>query len=100
VADIFNSFTASLGGRVPTLLVVGNYDSIACADNNCAATNTLANEAANYHPDACVEIQLIPDAGHSLNLHRNAQDWFAIAREWSDRRVGASTKRPAPQPCN
>jgi pimeloyl-ACP methyl ester carboxylesterase len=97
--DIFPSLAASLGVRVPTLVVVGDYDLIACQAPSCTATNSLANEPSFYAPEACVEVKVIPNAGHSLNLHLNAQDAFAVQREWSDRRVGASTKRPAPQPC-
>jgi pimeloyl-ACP methyl ester carboxylesterase len=99
LADIFPSFPATFGMHVPTLLVVGNFDSIACAANDCTATNTLATEAANYPADACLEMQIIPNAGHDLNISLNAQDWFGVAREWSDRRVGASTKRPPAQSC-
>ena len=85
--------------HVPTLLVVGNHDSIACADNDCIASNTLGSEPANYPADACLEMQIIPEAGHALNLHLNAQAWFAVAREWSDRCVGVSTKQPPAQSC-
>jgi pimeloyl-ACP methyl ester carboxylesterase len=99
LADIFPSYAATFGMHVPTLLVVGNHDSIACAGNDCLATDTLATEPANYPADACLEMQVIPEAGHALNLHLNAQDWFAVAREWSDRRVGVSTTAPAPQSC-
>jgi pimeloyl-ACP methyl ester carboxylesterase len=99
LADIFPSFPATNGMHVPTLLVVGNHDSIACAANDCIATNTLATEPANYPADACLEMQIIPEAGHALNLHLNAQTWFGVAREWSDRRVGASTKKPPAQSC-
>jgi pimeloyl-ACP methyl ester carboxylesterase len=97
--DIFPSLPASIGVRVPTLLVVGNFDSIACAESDCTATNTLASEPQHYPPEACLEMHIVPEAGHSLNLHLNAQTWFAIAREWSDRRVGASTKSSPPQSC-
>jgi pimeloyl-ACP methyl ester carboxylesterase len=99
LADIFPSYPATNGMHVPTLLVVGNHDSIACADNDCIASNTLGSEPANYPADACLEMQIIPEAGHALNLHLNAQAWFAVAREWSDRRVGVSTKQPPAQSC-
>lgn len=97
--DIFPSLGASLGVKVPTLVVVGDHDFIACNMPSCTATGSLANEASWYPPEACVEIKIVPDAGHALYLHLNAQDAFAVQREWSDRRVGASTKLPVPQPC-
>jgi pimeloyl-ACP methyl ester carboxylesterase len=99
LADIFPSYAATFGMHVPTLLVVGNHDSISCAANDCIASNTLASEPSFYPADACLEMHIIPEAGHSLNLHLNAQDWFGVAREWSDRRVGASTMAPPAQSC-
>jgi pimeloyl-ACP methyl ester carboxylesterase len=99
LADIFPSFPATFGMHVPTLLVVGNFDSIACAANDCTASNTLATEPGNYPADACLEMQIIPNAGHALNIQLNAQDWFGVAREWSDRRVGVSTMVPPAQSC-
>jgi pimeloyl-ACP methyl ester carboxylesterase len=99
VMDLAPSFPASFGVRVPTLVAVGNYDTFPCLEANCQATGSLNDEASYYPPEACVEVELIPDAGHSLNLHLNAQEWFAIARGWADRRIGPSTKQPPRQPC-
>lgn len=97
--DIFPSLFASLGVTVPTLVVNGDHDMITCTAPSCTATGSLANEAMFYGPDACVEIQIVPDSGHALNTHLNAPTAFSMIRAWSDRRVGASTKRPAPEPC-
>jgi pimeloyl-ACP methyl ester carboxylesterase len=99
LADIFPSFAASSGVHVPTLVVVGDYDFIACEAPSCSESDSLADEASFYPPDACVEIDVIPNSGHSLNLHLNAQDWFAVARDWSDRWIGPSTLVPLPDSC-
>ena len=96
--DIIPSLAEPVGIVVPTLVVVGDFDTIAC-DLPCSDTGSLDNEASLYPAEACAEVEIIPDAGHALTLHRNAPDFFAVVKEWSDRRVGASTKHPAPEPC-
>lgn len=85
---------------VPTLITVGDYDFLFCTPPSCTATSSLANEAANYGPHTCAEVVTMPDAGHNLNLHRNAQTYFGILGEWADRRVGSSSQVPPPQPCD
>lgn len=54
---------------------------------------------AIYPADTCAEVKIIPDAGHSLALHKNARTFFDTVEEWSDRRVGASSNRPPRQRC-
>jgi pimeloyl-ACP methyl ester carboxylesterase len=85
--------------NVPTLITIGDHDHLFCIPPSCSATNSVANETSFWSPAACPELVVVPDSGHNLNLHRNAQTYFAIVREWADRRVGASTKDRAPQPC-
>ena len=89
----------SLQVNVPTLITVGDFDFLFCTPPSCTATNSLVNETASYGPDTCAELVIMPEAGHNLNLHRNAPAYFEIVREWADRRVGASSQSPAPQPC-
>ena len=96
VADIGPSESASSGILVPTQVVVGAFDSLYCAQTPCSTSGSLAGEASNYSPSACVEIDVVPDAGHSLNLHLAAPQWFRVAQEWSDRRVGANPMTPSP----
>jgi pimeloyl-ACP methyl ester carboxylesterase len=84
---------------VPTLVTVGDFDFLFCTPPSCTATNSLANEASQYGPGACAEVIVMPDAGHNLNLHKNAPAYFDIVHEWAARRVGASSLVPAPQPC-
>jgi pimeloyl-ACP methyl ester carboxylesterase len=99
LTDIFPSLPASLGVRVPTLLVVGDRDMMSCEAPSCTATGSLANESANYAPEACLELAIIPGAGHSLNLHYAADSAFAAVREWSDRRVGPDARVDPSDPC-
>jgi pimeloyl-ACP methyl ester carboxylesterase len=79
--------TASLA--VPVLSVVGDYDATFCGVPTCGQPGSAAaNEPAYYPPAAQLEVQVVADAGHSLNLHLVAPTWFAIAEEWLDRRFG------------
>jgi pimeloyl-ACP methyl ester carboxylesterase len=96
--DIIPSLSEPPSMHVPVLVVDGDWDTISC-NTPCTATNWLANEASFYPADTCAEVKIVPDAGHSLALHKNAQTFFGATREWSDRRVGARTKLPPPQPC-
>jgi pimeloyl-ACP methyl ester carboxylesterase len=100
LADIFPSMPESLGVKVPVLLVVGDRDLMSCEAPSCTATGSLANEAASYAPQAGFEMVIIPDAGHSLNLHYAASSAFAAIREWSDRRVGARPMSDPPGRCH
>jgi len=51
-----------------------------------------------HSAQACLEAYVLPTAGHSINLHLNAPDWFAAALAWSDRRVGTHNVPPT-DPC-
>ncbi len=99
LVDLFPSYPASLGIQVPALVAVGDFDSIDCNPPSCSASATLANEAANFGPAACVRVVDIPFSGHDLNLHRDAPLWFGAANLWSDLHVGPFSDLPAPEPC-
>jgi pimeloyl-ACP methyl ester carboxylesterase len=80
----------SLAVRVPVLIAVGQYDALFCGEavgfgQDMASVH--AYESAFYSPEARLETRVIPGAGHSLNLHRNAETWFGIALDWVDREV-------------
>jgi pimeloyl-ACP methyl ester carboxylesterase len=97
------------GIHVPILSVVGQYDPFFCTPSSCpeaqaepavyachsqgAGARTLV--ATLCAPRAELELVVVPNAGHVLNLQRNAPAWFAIARHWSDRHFG-----PCPQGCH
>ena len=58
---------------------------------NCSTASTLlAAEKFFYSGTSCLEAYVLPDAGHDLNLHLNAPDFFAVAARWSDRWIGSS----------
>jgi pimeloyl-ACP methyl ester carboxylesterase len=96
------------GIHVPILSAVGQYDAFFCTAPSCpeaqaepaffdcrsqdaGAPGVVATICA---PRSELEVVVIPNAGHTLNLQRNAPAWFALARRWSDRHVG-----PCPQGC-
>lgn len=85
------TYAASAGVGVPTLIVDGDYDLIDCLAPSCSASHSLDNEASYFPPEAQLQVVVLPDAGHDINLQKNAQDWFAIARRWSDANVGTSS---------
>lgn len=90
----------TLSIRVPVLLVVGQDDALNCNATapglSCAnSAAIMARESANYSPQACLGAFVLPRAGHSINLHPDAPEWFAVADAWSDLHVGPFAWRPA-----
>src|SRR5262245_28038181 len=71
--------------HVPVLIVIGQYDDLFCTPPQCPEAQV---EPSYYSPDAQVEVKVIPNAGHALNLQRNAPSVFATVLEWSNRRFG------------
>jgi pimeloyl-ACP methyl ester carboxylesterase len=75
----------SLGIKVPVLIAVGQHDALFSAEEVKFCTDAAAVqefESAFYSAEARLETHVIPSSGHSLNLHRNAVEWFEIARQW------------------
>jgi pimeloyl-ACP methyl ester carboxylesterase len=89
--------THSLAIQVPVLVAVGQHDALFCGRAvgfGRDSASVHAYEEAFYSPEARLETYVLPDAGHSLNLHRNAPTWFEIARDWMSREV-PTTDHPA-----
>jgi pimeloyl-ACP methyl ester carboxylesterase len=78
----------SLAIRAPVLIVVGQEDSIFCAaslDLPCATSASVcARESRYYATSVPLASLVVPEAGHSINLHRHANRWFAAAEAWID----------------
>lgn len=70
--------------HVPVLEVVGQYDNIFCFGTfDCTNTaNVQQYEASFFAPDAHLQVQIIPQAGHDLNLQLNASVWESAAAQW------------------
>jgi len=65
--------------RVPVLAVVGEDDAVFCSNVSCPQASI---ESGFYGPAAHFQLVVVPDAGHDLNLQRNAQVWYTICRHW------------------
>jgi pimeloyl-ACP methyl ester carboxylesterase len=80
---------ATLSLSVPVLSVVGDHDATFCGVPTCSQPGSAVElEPLYYPPAAQLEMRVVPNAGHDLNLHLSAPTWFALAREWLDRRFG------------
>jgi pimeloyl-ACP methyl ester carboxylesterase len=77
--------------RVPILLTVGQNDGLDCnaaLGMSCAtSTAVLVREAAHYSSQACLNAFIVPDAGHTTNLHRNAHLAYNYTNDWLDRYI-------------
>ncbi|MFF5258483.1 alpha/beta hydrolase [Actinomadura viridis] len=77
----------SLAIKVPVLVVVGEHDALFSSEHVAFAAESGPVhdfEKEFYAPEARLEAHVLPGAGHSLNIHRNAVDWFETARRWAD----------------
>jgi pimeloyl-ACP methyl ester carboxylesterase len=86
--DQFTTYGLTQNIHVPVLNVIGNFDTLACQLPSCTGSGSVANEGSHYPPDACYKQVIVPNAGHSLNLHVNAPWWYALAQDWVDDNVG------------
>jgi alpha-beta hydrolase superfamily lysophospholipase len=77
----------SLQVDVPVLSVMGRYDTIFCGVAQCGTLlggTTL--EPLSYAPAAELEIVVVPQAGHDLNLQKNAPTTYTAILDWLDER--------------
>jgi len=75
---------------VPVLVVVGQEDSLLCglgATDCSSAASVLQAEAPYYSAQAQLQVAVIPNSGHDLNLHKSAPLWFASALSWAYQHV-------------
>ncbi len=86
--DQFTTYGLTQNIHIPVLNVVGDYDTLACQLPSCTGSGSIANEASFYPADACYTQVIVPNAGHSLNLHDNARSWYTLAQHWVGDHVG------------
>ena len=72
---------------VPTLLVVGDQDQY-CTVGVCTAESMLAHERPYYSDEADLAAVVVPDSGHSAQLHKNAPETNAAILQWITTAVG------------
>jgi pimeloyl-ACP methyl ester carboxylesterase len=72
---------------VPILIADGADDQLACAPDatDCSSAATLAAAERPFYPHARVDAVVIPDAGHAINLHRNAGTAYRDILAWTKR---------------
>ncbi|HEX7307541.1 alpha/beta hydrolase [Lentzea sp.] len=80
------------GIDVPVLQAVGSGDVLFCgllALRDCSSASSLrAQEAPYYRPEAQLQTYVLPGAGHSLALHRNAGAYRDATRAWLSSKLG------------
>ncbi|WP_053742617.1 alpha/beta hydrolase [Streptomyces sp. NRRL WC-3618] len=76
------------GVKAPVLLVVGREDRLFGGGDVSTedAASVVAYEQKFYTGTTDLEAFVVPDAAHSLNVHRTAPSWYAAAHEWLARR--------------
>jgi pimeloyl-ACP methyl ester carboxylesterase len=83
---------ATRGIDVPVFQAVGTDDVLFCgllALRDCSNAGALrAQEASYYRPEAQLETYVLPGAGHSLALHRNAGAYRDATRAWLSSKFG------------
>lgn len=70
--------------HVPVLNVIGQYDNLFCLGTFSCTNNesVQTHEAVYYSPQAHLQVLVLPQAGHVLNLQRNASVWYSAAISW------------------
>jgi pimeloyl-ACP methyl ester carboxylesterase len=90
--DQANAVTTNI--TAPVLITMGQDDVIFCnASEGLSCTNSsaiLAREQSHFGPKAHLEAYVLPNSGHDINLHRNANQWFNAANNWANSHVGRS----------
>lgn len=81
----------SRGINVPVLLTVGEKDAIFCGAlaRDCSSAEALRKGEALYFGRAAeLSTYVLPEAGHSLALHKNAADYREATRAWLRAQLG------------
>jgi pimeloyl-ACP methyl ester carboxylesterase len=72
--------------KVPVLEVVGQQDAIFCGSGavDCSSNTSVYQEESPYFsPGARLQVYVIPNTGHDLNLHLTAPQTYATIIGWS-----------------
>ena len=77
--------------REPTFLVNGTGELFFCGidQQHCTSSQKLQLEESKFFsPESCFRAAVIPQAGHNLNLQRNAQFTYRTMRTFADEVLG------------
>jgi pimeloyl-ACP methyl ester carboxylesterase len=88
--------------NIPVLIVNGEQDKLFCGSAvSCQNSDTLKQgELANFSDQACLKTFVLPEAGHSINLHLNANIWFKLANKWISAHVTNSLESFPKKTCS
>ncbi len=81
----------SRGIDVPVLLAVGEKDVVLCGflARDCSSAEALRKQEALYFgPAAELSTYVLPEAGHTIGLHKNAGEYREATRAWLRARFG------------
>ncbi|TDW77944.1 alpha/beta hydrolase [Kribbella pratensis] len=99
LGEIFSIGDANAPGvseelTLPILIANGAADLLACAPDatDCSSAATLAAAEQHFYPRSRVDAVVIPQAGHVINLHRNADVAYRSITAWADHTVGTGKK--------
>jgi hypothetical protein len=90
---------------IPTFLIDGERDELACGNNDemCATSASQSAGPAELEkagdrlrdwqspalgPNTCLRAAIVPDAAHDINMHRNAQQLYALIAYFADMAMG------------
>jgi len=76
---ILLSPTDALQVKVPVFSLLGDVDKVFCSGPGCPEA---AAEPSFWSPEAEFEFKLIPETGHSMNLHPSAHTSYAYIYHW------------------
>jgi pimeloyl-ACP methyl ester carboxylesterase len=77
--------------NVPVMFALGDHDPLMCGVGyeDCTSTAALRTQEAPFFSSASsIDVLLLPNAGHGLNLVPNTRVYQTAARSWLDRVVG------------
>ena len=75
--------------RVPVLVLVGEHDALMFDHETETDTYQSTQRSASKSP-ASFTFEVVPGAGHNLNLHRQAHDAYSSIQKWLDTLVDLS----------
>lgn len=70
---------------IPVLIVTGEFDNVWCPSGCDAPDSPARTEASAFISAPVVDTLVLSDAGHVVNLHPNAGEWYSVAGQWLDR---------------
>lgn len=80
---------------VPILSVVGDHDVLACIDVCEPGGIEETKERLAWGAQTCLEIEILPDVGHFIQLQPNgAAPFHGLAFDWLARRIGSGATEP------